>query len=137
MNVETVARQFAVALDAEDYATAQAWLADACTFDCRGQRYMGPAAIIAAYRSNGSSARDRFDSISYRSDVSAIDLDHARIRFTDFLSRAGENFVFECEQIVTVDRDGRISAIEHVDLDGAREALADFIQRTEPGNLPA
>ncbi len=97
----------------------------------------GPAAIIAAYRSNGSSARDRFDSISYRSDVSAIDLDHARIRFTDFLSRAGENFVFECEQIVTVDRDGRISAIEHVDLDGAREALADFIQRTEPGNLPA
>jgi len=53
-NVASVARRFAVALDAEDYATAQALLADACVYLCRGQRYSGPAAIIAAYQCTGT-----------------------------------------------------------------------------------
>ncbi len=129
-NVASVARRFAIALDGEDYAAAQALLADACVYVCRGQRYSGPSAIIAAYQSNGSSARDKFDSISYRSAVSAIDEAHARIRFTDYLGCAGEEFVFECEQIVTVDGNGLIVAIDHIDFEGAREALAKFLQRT-------
>ena len=129
-NAASVARRFAVALDVEDYATAQALLADACVYLCRGQRYSGPAAIIAAYQCTGSSARDRFDSISYRSEVSAIDEAHARIRFADYVGSAGEEFVFECAQIVTVDDSGLIAAIDHIDFAGAREALADFMQRT-------
>lgn len=124
-----IARQFAQALDAEDYPAARALLADGCVYTIRGETHRGPEAIVASYRANGDSGRETFDAIEYESRVEPLNETTAVIRFVDHLTHRGERFTFECEQRITVNEAGRIDAIEHIDLPGQREAFTAFMQR--------
>jgi hypothetical protein len=127
-----VAGRLARCLDAEDYRGATELLGDRCEYVCRGEEYHGPTAIIETYRSNGESARREFDRIEYESAVHGLSDRSAEIHFVDRLCRNGEWHTFQCRQIVEVGGDGRIVRIEHVDLPGQREALAEYRRRFGP-----
>jgi hypothetical protein len=121
---QTVLR-FAHALDSEDYAQAGSLLSDACVYACRGEVYRGPQAIIASYQGNGTAAK-AFDSIRYESQVVAETTRRYRIGFIDHIAHAGRHLSFRCEQLIALDESGRIVSIEHLDLPGQMEALAEF-----------
>jgi hypothetical protein len=122
------ARQFAAALDNEDYALAESLLDGQCIYLLRGERIEGAGAIVASYRSHGESAK-AFDAIEYRSDVVAEREGRFRIHFVDHLTHAGRRHTFRCQQLVDVDPRGKIVRIEHLDLPGQLAALAQFKRR--------
>lgn len=120
-----IAERFANALDGEDYAVAESLLDVECEYLCRGELYRGPSQIIETYRGNGELAK-RFDAIEYGSQVVAKRNGQFRLEFADHLTHAGHRLTFRCEQIIDVNQSGRIVRIEHLDLPGQREALAEF-----------
>ncbi|MGI9244900.1 MAG: hypothetical protein ACR2RV_29120 [Verrucomicrobiales bacterium] len=116
----------AQALDREDYPLARRRLRDDCIYQIRGEVIHGAEAIIDSYRSAGDGGRERFDSLSFESKVHEIGRGQARIDYTDIVTRSGDQHVHRCSQVVEIGDDGLISRIEHVDLDGEREALEAF-----------
>jgi hypothetical protein len=124
--------ELAEALDAEDYAAARATLGDKCLYEIRGETTIGGDAIIASYRSNGESARRRFDSVAYSSVVTPIAPGLARIEYTDVITHRGARHVHRCVQKVELDEDGGIARILHIDLPGEIEALERFKQQHPP-----
>ena len=122
-----VAERFAASLDAADYQGVKAMLSEDCKYTCRGRVYRGRVAIIESYRLAGDSAARSFDSVTYDSAVTSVSESVALVHFTDHLCHNGRHFTFECEQSIVVGRDGLIARIEHADLAGQREALAQFM----------
>jgi limonene-1,2-epoxide hydrolase len=122
-DIELVER-FAKALDLEDYDTALSLLAQGCVYRIRGETIVGAEAVVASYRGNGEAARS-FDSIAYGSDVRAEDDGLIVIEFWDELPHRGRVHRHRCEQWVRTG-DGVIVEIEHRDLDGELESLAEF-----------
>ncbi len=125
-NVVAITSRFAKALDLEDYDTASRLLADGCIYCMCGAIIIGRDAVIDSYRIHSESAKRRFDSIEYRSDVEATSLQCARICFTDRLCVANESHEFHCCQTVRVGPDGLIDEIRHEELPGERQRLKDF-----------
>ena len=120
-----IAVRFAQALDSEDYTTVASLLGDTCSYACRGALHCDPSAIIASYQGYGETAK-LFDSIQYESQVVAESEEKFRIHFSDHIAHADQTFTFRCEQLIEIDDIGRITSIEHIDLPGQVEALAEF-----------
>ncbi|KAA5543633.1 hypothetical protein FYK55_10515 [Roseiconus nitratireducens] len=122
------ANRFAKALDKEDYATAGSLLSERCRYNCRGERHIGPEAIIAAYQGNGNAAKS-FDAIRYESQVVAESPERYHVSFVDHITHAGLQHTFRCEQWIQLDESGQICQIEHRDLPGQVAALQAFRSR--------
>lgn len=116
-------------LDAENYQAAEIRLAVGCIYKFRGRTIKGPRAIMGSYRSNGEKARRQFDEVVYQSSVVPLSANEARIEYIDRLTIAGDTHVHRCYQRVCIDGDGLVCGITHVDLDGQREALQQFLDR--------
>ena len=71
--IETI-RQFAIALDKEQFAAAATMLADACLYDTGEETLRGPQEIIATYRDHADRARATFDVVEYDSGPVRTDL---------------------------------------------------------------
>ena len=120
------ASALAAALDAEDYQTARALLADDCRYEFRGKVIQGADTIIDSYKTNGDAGHDRFDSVEFTSDVVSESDSSARINFTDVVTRSGDTHIHRCSQRVEFDAVSKIVRITHIDLPGEREALEQF-----------
>jgi hypothetical protein len=127
-----VVTRFARALDEADYGTASACLAEHSRYNCRGELFGGPTAIIASYRRTGEQAKV-FDSIRTESHVDRIAVQAFRIRFVDHIRHARHDMTFRCEQHVGTDGEGRIIWIEHVDAPEQLAALKVFKSRVRCG----
>ena len=121
-----IVRRFALALDHEDYSAASSLLAPECEYEIRNDRHAGPDAIIGAYRGNGDEAAERFDAISYGSDARHDPESGFVISFWDRIEHEGRSHLHRCEQVLTVNSEGRIDRILHRDLPGEVESLAAF-----------
>ncbi|QEG01443.1 hypothetical protein Mal15_55190 [Stieleria maiorica] len=129
-----IADQFAQALDREKYAVAESLISDRCEYHCRGSVYHGPAEIVASYQGNGDVAK-QFDAVEYESTVERELNGQIRVRFVDHLTHRGQRLTFRCEQVVEIGERGKIVRIEHIDLPGQTEALAEF-KKTAFGQTP-
>lgn len=123
-----IAGRFAAALDREDYEAATGLLRADCVYVIRGETHRGPAAIIDSYRGNGDTAARVFDRVEYESAVGQSGDGWPVITFTDHIRHAGRPHTHVCEQRLCVDENGLIGRIEHHDLPGERERLAEFKQ---------
>lgn len=121
-----VVHRFATALDAEDFSAARALLADCCVYYGGNAVLIDPDAIIESYRTNGESAKQRFDWIEYVSDVETLDPWSAVISFTDRLGIGEERHEFHCRQYVRVGLGELIEEIRHHELPEERQRLKDF-----------
>jgi hypothetical protein len=125
----SIADRFAAALDAEDYSAAHKLLAEGCVYHTRTAIIDGPDAIIDSYRINAESAKRRFDSVEYVSDVEVSSPLSAVISFTDRLRIGVESHEFHCRQEVRIGGDGLIDEIWHEELPEERQRLKDFEDR--------
>jgi hypothetical protein len=124
-----IARRFAQALDAEDYAAASALLAEDCVYYIGGARLAGRQAIVDSYATNGQSAKERFDAVEYASEVSVTAPDTAVVLFKDFLRIGDQRHEFNCRQHLRMNSDGLIEEIRHEELPHQRERLEEFEAR--------
>ncbi len=88
---------------------------------------------MMAARGNGDCANREFDNVTYENTVRSFAYKVALIHFTDHLCHNDRHFTFECQQLIEVSDDCRITRIEHVDLAGQKEALAEFMQQVGVG----
>lgn len=121
-------RQFAQALDRDDFAAAAAFMAADCSYALRGQTIDGREAIIASYRSASEGGRSKLDTIVFESSVKQLSGDCTLISYADHLTCKGLQHTHRCEQAVTFNAQGLICHIEHRDLPDEREALAAFFE---------
>lgn len=121
-----VVREFATALDRQDYTTARDLLASDCAYHIRSRVLLGPDAIIGSYKSNAEWGAANIDITVYKSSVERAPDGRFLVRFEDHIQHAGRRFTHTSRQFVTVNADSRIALIEHEDLPGAQEALEAF-----------
>jgi hypothetical protein len=121
-----ITRQFAAALDTEDYATARSLLANGCVYQIGDKTIVGVNDIIASYQKNSEEAPKRFDAIEYASVVESTGGNSAVIGFTDRVRLGDAWHEYHCRQHVVVDPDGSIVSIRHEEIPGEREQLQAF-----------
>lgn len=123
-----LALRFAALLDQRRYDDLADVLAAECVYEFRGGTIQGAQGIIQTYRTSTEWGFEVFDRTEFESEIFPVSEDSARVRFTDhlFLGDAGHRHV--CEQVVTVNDEGRIMRIEHVDLPGETDALNAFMK---------
>ena len=63
----SIARQFADALDRDDFASAEGLLASTCLYQARDGEFSGVAAVITSYREASVWAKGNLDLIEYAS----------------------------------------------------------------------
>ena len=126
MSLERV-KQFAAALDREDWATARAFLAEHCAYQCGTERVHGPEAILASYRESAAWGRQNLESVRYESAVREGTRGFV-ITYTDVIEHRGAGHRYRCEQRVLVGDDGLVAHIEHRELPGEKEALDAYWQ---------
>jgi len=127
MDTQGTAEAFVRALDTEDFDATEAILAPSCVYQFRGAETLGGAKIVASYRAAAEWASESFDRIRYESSLQQETPTRFRVRFIDLTEHGGRSHRHECEQVFTVDADGRIDSIEHIDLPGERERLRAFL----------
>ena len=122
--IRTIAERFARALDDGDWDAAASLLHPECRYACRGTLQTGPS-LLDAYRTTDEWAKATFESVRYESRVEVED-GRARIHFRDLMDHGEHHLDFRCQQLVSVDDDGRIIEIEHIDLPGETEKADRF-----------
>jgi hypothetical protein len=128
-NILTIASDFAAALDAEDYAAARRLLAETCVYRLGAETIVGPDAIIDSYRTNGESAKQRFNAVEYVSDVELVGPSTAAICYADRLRIGSRWHEFRCRQHVQIGMEGLVEEITHEELPEERQRLKDFEAR--------
>jgi hypothetical protein len=119
-------KNFAEYLDRNDFASAGAFLADACVYHIRGKTLHGADAIIASYRDNLEAAKPKLDEIHFESRVERISPETYRIHYVDHLTKGGRKHKHQCQQVVQIAGD-KITSIAHHDLPGEVESLKVFL----------
>ena len=122
--IRSVAERFARALDDGDWSAAASLLHPECRYDCRGSVMVGPA-LLDGYRATDEWVKSTFDAVRYESRVE-VDDGRARIHFRDLIDHGEHHLDFSCQQLLTIDADGRIVSIEHIDLPGETEKADAF-----------
>ena len=125
---EEVARQFACALDRDDFDLVARLLSNDCVYAARSGAIVGVASILASYREASAWAKDHLDSVRYESSVHPEPIGGlVSVSFFDHVCRIGTSHTYQCAQRLSVNQSGEIVRIEHVELPGQREALFSFL----------
>jgi hypothetical protein len=134
-DVLAIASDFAAVLDADDYAAARRLLAETCVYRLGAETIVGPDAIIDSYRTNGESAKLRFDAVEYISSVELVGPSTAAISYVDRLRIHSQWHEFRCRLRVQVGLEGLVEEITHEELPEERQRLIDLKPRlTRRGN---
>ena len=130
------ARCFAAALDADDYAAAEALLTADCEYITAKGTVVGPKPIIASYRGASEWARFEIQDVQYRSEVRDDGDGSAVITFIDQLRHNGLDHTYVCEQVIFLDSAGQICRIVHRELPGQKEALEGYFRSAGIARTP-
>ena len=126
----SVIRDFALALDREDYVIAKRFLATECIYQIGSTILQGADEIIASYKSSGDWAAAHIESITYQSSVKLTNNAYVVV-FVDHLRHGGKELIHTSQQKMILNASMKISYIEHRDLPGERESLRAFFSEME------
>jgi len=121
------AQEWKAALDADDFAAAEALIAPDAVYSVAGDTLVGPSAILDSYRQASCAAHAAFDAVGYRSTIVAETDRDIAIRFFDDLRFGDRTHVHQCEQDVELSNEGLITRIRHRDIPGQRELVRQFM----------
>ena len=93
----SIAKQFAEALDRDDFAAAESLLASECVYEARAGEIMGATAIVSSYREASAWAKDHLDSIQYASRVEDANESRAAVIFIDHITHQGKSHSYQCQ----------------------------------------
>ena len=120
---------FAAALDKDDFETAIGFVTDDCVYDAPSGQIIGAKSIMDSYAKNAAWAREAFDSLEFRSHVETRSSSEAVVEYTDITVHRGIRHTYRCQQFVTINEEGKISAIKHREIPGQQEVLNAFFDK--------
>ena len=121
-----VARQFAQALDGEDYPTVKSLLAADCVYESPSGMLRGQEDILKSYRENGEQAHHWFGTIAFESQIIKSDDISATILFIDHLTHSKGKHTYRCQQKLQFNSQGKIFKIIHQEIETERQLLDEF-----------
>lgn len=128
--VQEVARQFARAIDVEDYRAAGKLLAGACIYAFRGRRMVGRDKILDSFAQSEEWTKRTFDEVCHDNSVQLVSETMVRVRYIDDVTCDEQRLHHQSEQLLEVDPErGVITHITHVDLPGETQKLDLFMRR--------
>lgn len=126
--VEDVARQFAQAIDAEDYAAAGKLLAGAVVYSFRGMRLLGRDKVIDSFSQSEQWTRRTFDEVHHDYSSHLVSESVVRVRYLDAVRCGEQRLNHRSEQLLEIDSDrGVITYITHIDVPGEAQRLEQFM----------
>ena len=128
--VREVARQFARAIDVEDYKAAGKLLAGAAIYAYRGMRLVGRDKILDSFAQSEEWTRRTFEEVHHDSTIQPVSETMVRVRYIDDVVQADSRLRYQSEQLLEVDPErGLITHITHVDLPGETQKLDLFMKQ--------
>lgn len=128
MSAQEMVRQFAIALDNNDFEAAGVHLAQGCRYDSPRGVLVGRDAVLGSYAAAAGSKRDVVDRVVNRSNVVERGENRFAIGYTDRVHAGRLVHTYRCEQHIVV-CDGQVNSVTHVEIDGERPALEAFFSR--------
>jgi hypothetical protein len=89
-DVLAIVRDFAVALDQDDFERVADHLDSDVTYTIDGVTHRGPEAVVESYRRGSAAARRIFDDVEFSHSVVRHGDDKVRVDFSDRLTADGE-----------------------------------------------
>ncbi len=129
VDLPSIPRRFASALDRCDFAEAAGYLAPDCQYDVGHERLVGPDAIIASYRESAEWGSRTLDQVIYESEVQQDADGSFTVLYIDRITQHGETIEYRSHQHLWLNDSGRVVRIVHEELPGEREALDAFFAR--------
>ncbi len=129
-SVQEIARQFARAIDVEDYKAAGKLLAGAAIYSFRGKRMLGRDKILDSFSQSEEWTKHTFDEVYHDNSIRPVSETVVRVRYIDDVSCDGQELHHQSEQLLEIDPErGVITHITHVDLPGEAQKLDLFMKR--------
>lgn len=124
--VETLAQ----ALDTDDYETAASVMSPDVEYVIGDQTLVGPAPIVASYRSASEMAHRIFDAVGYDHEIVPTDDPNLfHINYADILTIGEETLAHRALQHVRAEEGKGVVHIINVDVPGEREQVDAFLAR--------
>ena len=112
-----IAEAFGVALDKDDFQTAENLIHPDCIYDIVSSQIHGPKTIVSSYEENMIEGRKKMDELVWgKSYVKALGEYQFEVYFTDYLKHKGISHIHKCKQKLTLNEEGMIIKIEHINL---------------------
>lgn len=114
------AKLFGSSLDKDDFNTTKKLLSADCIYDMGNQVLQGAENIVSSYEQNMLAGRSKMDKLEWgQSSIDVINDNEFFVNFTDYLFHKNEQYIHRCKQKLTINKNGKISKIEHI-LDKAK-----------------
>ena len=127
MTNKEVVLQFGNSLDNDEYDIVRSLLDDNCVYFIGKDQLHGPIDIAKSYEDNMIEGRKKLDNLEWgRCTVEAINVSDYYIHFTDYLTHQSKSFTHRCKQKVTIGKQQKIVAIEHIEDPEAQNRLNKF-----------
>lgn len=121
--------QFGKYLDEDEFELAKTLVASTCQYEINGQILIGKDKIIDLYKTNMEAGKQKFDELIWgKSDVNTLSEMEYEIYFSDFLKHNGIEHNYKCKQKITINTNGLIEKIVHIELPGEKEKFLDFLK---------
>lgn len=128
--MKTIAANFGTSLDNDDFATVKTLLTTDCEYFIGNTTLIGQEAIAGSYEANMIEGRNKMDKLEWgKSEIETISETEYFVHFTDYLTHKGETHIHRCKQKVSVNNDGKIFKIVHINNAEEQQKLKAFYER--------
>ena len=130
VKMEQVAADFGTALDKDDFEYVKTLLTTDCQYFIGDTTLVGKNAIADSYEVNMIEGRNKMDKLEWgKSKIEIISETEYFVHFTDYLTHKGEKHVHHCKQKVSINTNGKIFKIVHINDAEEQQKLNAFYKR--------
>jgi peptidase S41-like protein len=121
------AKKFGQSLDNDNFMETKKLLSRECKYIIGEDVLNGPEDICRSYEQNMIEGRKKLDKLEWgQSSIEPINDFEFYVHFTDYLTHKGQNYTHKCKQKLTINKDGMIVLIEHINDSEEQSRLNDF-----------
>jgi len=121
------AEKFGQSLDNDDFDLAIELISDDCKYVIGSSTLIGPVKICNSYEQNMIDGRNKLDGLEWgKSRIESISNSEFYVHFTDYLTHKKVKYVHRCKQKLTIDTNGKITNIKHVEDKDEQDRLSRF-----------
>ena len=128
--MKKIAIQFGKSLDNDDFNATKILLDQNCKYTIGDKVFVGPNNICQSYEDNMVEGRKKLDILEWgQSRIESISNSEYYVHFTDFLTHKGESITHRCKQKLTINDEGKITSIEHIQNQEEQDRLNEYYKR--------
>lgn len=127
---KTTAKLFGRYLDEDNYEAVKALITENCKYEIGAQTIYGKDDIVNLYEENMKEGKKKLDELIWgKSDVKQLNEKEYEVYFSDYLKHKGIEHNYKCKQKLSINDNGLIEQIVHIELANEKELLQAFYKK--------